>query len=104
MGQDRLTWAEVAKIFDRSGSLYVGHRYRKGNRYRLRFSSYNKLLLNRLRDLFDTGSLYSEARKRGDYYRFEVSSREATLEALERMLPFLERKGRMAEAWIRDWG
>ena len=102
--QNKLAWPDVAAIFDRSGSVYVGHRIRKGNRYRLRFSSSNKELLSSLLEFFDSGTLYCEHRSRGPYYRFEIVGRDAILDALEHILPYLSRRKSMAEEWIRDLG
>src|SRR2546425_3265574 len=95
-------WAEVSRVFDRSGSLYFGHRLRKGYRYRLRISSYDAQLLNDLTEFFGSGTVYTEHRKPGTYYRFELNSRTKILAALERMLPDLTRKKTTAEDWIRD--
>lgn len=96
-----LTWKEVASCFDQTGSLSIHHRNGKGNAYRLRIPGYDRRRLVQLRRIFGRGNISAERKPNGrNYYRLEIGGLAGTVETLEQLLPFLDKKKTLAEKWI----
>jgi hypothetical protein len=91
-----LSWEYVAAWFDSSGSVYLNH-----NEARLRFASYDRELLERIRVLMGGGSISVEPHSRGLYARLTISGRFRISRVLNAMLPFLQRKRGMVEDWLK---
>jgi hypothetical protein len=90
-----LGWEYVSAWFDNSGSVY-----RHNNEARLRFSSYDKRLLERTRVLLGGGSVTGEPHPHGEYFRLTLTGRSRITRALNEMLPHLQRKRTIVQDWL----
>jgi hypothetical protein len=96
-GQDsQLSWEYLAAWFDNSGSVYRNH-----NEDRLRLAGYDKQLLEKARVLLAGGSITGEPHSHGEYFRLTLTGRYRIARVLNQMLPYLQRKHRLIEDWLK---
>ncbi len=94
-------WCYLAGWFDSSGSIYETRNANDvGLEARLRFSSYDRDSLERIRVLMRGGSITAECRPKGPYYRLTVTGYYRVESILARLLPHLRRKRRMVKDWL----
>ena len=94
-----LSWEYLAGWFDVNGSVYH-KRTKTGLEARLRFSSYDRDFLERIRLLVGGGSISPEPHSKGPYYRLTVTGYYRVDTILARMLPHLRRKREEIEWWL----
>ncbi len=99
MGSNPISWEYLAGWFDNSGSVYE-KRTSTGLEARLRFSGYNRGILEQIRLLVGGGSITGEAHSKGPYYRLTVTGYYRVERALAGMLPHLVRKKEVVERWL----
>jgi len=88
-----LDWSYIGGWFDSSGSIYeIRKSQGLGLEARLRFSGYDRDILQQLRVLAGGGSITVERRPKGLYYRLTVTGYYRVESILTRLLPHLRRK------------
>ncbi len=94
-----LDWSYLAGWFDNSGSVYE-KRTSTGLEARLRFSSYDRGFLEKVRLLVGGGGITREPRAKGSYFRLTLTGYHRVEETLSRMLPHLVRKRQRVKEWL----
>ena len=92
----RLGWRYIAGYFDASGSLFPEH----GWRSKLRINSYSRKFLEDIRTLVDSGSIITELKPRGSYYRWEINGQYRVQQFLRRVRPHLRIKRSIVQKWL----
>jgi len=96
----QLDWSYLAGVFDTSGSVYEKRTQGGlGLGARLRFSGYDRLFLEEVRSLTG-GSISTEHRAKGPYYRLTITGYFRVETVLMRLLPDLRRKKRKVDYWL----
>ncbi len=94
-----LSWEYLAGWFDVNGSVYE-KRTRGWLEARLRFSSYDRDFLEKIRLLVGGGSITREPRSKGPYFRLTVTGYYRVDRILANLLPHLRRKREEIGRWL----
>ncbi len=94
-----LSWEYLAGWFDVNGSVYE-KRTRGWLEARLRFSSYDRDFLEKIRLLVGGGSITPEPRSKGLYFRLTVTGYYRVDRILANLLPHLRRKREEIKRWL----
>jgi|SRR5712692_2882440 len=103
MSEDKrpLDWRYLAGFFDGTGVLYKKLKTNSSSwEARLRFSSYDRNFLEKVRSLVGGGSISGEPHNGGVYWRLTTTGFYRVERILTHLLPYLVRKRLVVERWL----
>src|SRR5712692_8689395 len=103
MSEDKrpFDWPYLAGLFDGTGVLYKKRKTNSSSwEARLRFSSYDRNFLEKVRSLVGGGSISGEPHNGGVYWRLTTTGFYRVERILTHLLPYLVRKRLVVERWL----